>query len=411
MESNILALVAALALLVHAGHTLHAVGAVRARSAASVAAGMLVGTASVLLLAYLLGHLLSWMYTDPDSGRITGPGVYFSAPSSFLSILPLGLLPLALCVAAAAERARTRAMVIVAAVLGVLVVPVLVAVGWSLFAQLDRPRGDGTYGSAVSLSGVARIWPAIVAHLIAAAGALTLARLIGARTGKYNRDGSANFIPAHALPTMIGGDVLLAIGIPMLAAAIAGDVAPRVANAWLAASAATLAAVVIDHRRHGRVDAGGPWMAALAGLVAGSLSGPAQPFLAIVCGVFAGAISIIWGLKLDLKLRIDEPSGLSLAHLVGGVLGAVGATLGAVLETGFHAGQLALLGSIGLSAAILVTVIAIAVTSLVALVLRRANLLRVDAVSESEGLDLSRHDVNAYPDFQQTLIKSYHLRQ
>jgi ammonium transporter, Amt family len=37
--------------------------------------------------------------------------------------------------------------------------------------------------------------------------------------------------------------------------------------------------------------------------------------------------------------------------------------------------------------------------------------LRSKEADEYDGLDLAEHDIGAYPDFQQTMIKSYHLRE
>jgi ammonia channel protein AmtB len=37
--------------------------------------------------------------------------------------------------------------------------------------------------------------------------------------------------------------------------------------------------------------------------------------------------------------------------------------------------------------------------------------VRSRGADELDGLDLAEHDLNAYPDFQQTTIKSYHLRE
>jgi ammonia channel protein AmtB len=37
--------------------------------------------------------------------------------------------------------------------------------------------------------------------------------------------------------------------------------------------------------------------------------------------------------------------------------------------------------------------------------------LRAREADEFDGLDLAEHDIGAYPDFQQTMIKSYHLRE
>jgi len=43
--------------------------------------------------------------------------------------------------------------------------------------------------------------------------------------------------------------------------------------------------------------------------------------------------------------------------------------------------------------------------------LRNIAALRVREEDEFDGLDLAEHDIAAYPDFQQTTIKSYHLRE
>ena len=37
--------------------------------------------------------------------------------------------------------------------------------------------------------------------------------------------------------------------------------------------------------------------------------------------------------------------------------------------------------------------------------------IRASEADEFDGLDLAEHDIGAYPDFQQTMIKSYHLRE
>jgi ammonia channel protein AmtB len=45
------------------------------------------------------------------------------------------------------------------------------------------------------------------------------------------------------------------------------------------------------------------------------------------------------------------------------------------------------------------------------LALKKLNMLRVTEADELDGLDIGEHDINSYPDFQQTTIKSYHLRE
>jgi ammonia channel protein AmtB len=61
-----------------------------------------------------------------------------------------------------------------------------------------------------------------------------------------------------------------------------------------------------------------------------------------------------------------------------------------------------------------IAVAAIVLGVLVAALLAAARLfgpLRRREEEAFEGLDLAEHDVNAYPDFQQNLIRSYHLRE
>lgn len=423
MEANTLAIVAALALLVRIGHTLHTMGAVRARSVAAVAARAAILTACVILSVYLIGRGVAWINQVPQQDEngmiganaamlpVDGLGVYFTSPTSLLTVLSIALLPTSLIEAATAERARVRGLMVIGVLLAVAALPMLTSIGWAAVAQFDRPRADGSYGSAASLSAVGRIWPVVVAHLIAGSGALALAKFIGARAGKYNRDGSANLIPAHSLPMMVSGDLLLMLGLPMLAAALAGDPASRMVNALLGASAATLGGIASSWKRERRIEVVGPWHAAIAGLVAGSLTGPAFPSLAIVLGVVVGLMLPVLSRKLDLKIRIDEPTGLALPHLLGALAGLTGAAIEGAVEGGGSFRDVLLLGSIALSGGFTFALVAGLTAAVPAIVLRQVGWLRVDVTAETEGLDLSQHDINAYPDFQQTLIKSYHLRQ
>jgi ammonia channel protein AmtB len=45
------------------------------------------------------------------------------------------------------------------------------------------------------------------------------------------------------------------------------------------------------------------------------------------------------------------------------------------------------------------------------LLLKRGPGVRAREADEFDGLDLAEHDIGSYPDFQQTMIKSYHLRE
>jgi Amt family ammonium transporter len=111
--------------------------------------------------------------------------------------------------------------------------------------------------------------------------------------------------------------------------------------------------------------------------------------------------------RLDLIWRIDDPSGFVAICAGGGAWGTL-ATAIFVNDSSFS-----LFHRLGIQIAGLFAIGAISFVSFGALlfILRATRGIRVLEAQELEGLDLSQHDSNAYPDFQQTMIKSYDLRQ
>lgn len=400
MNVQLLAIIGALALLTRFGHTLHIMGAVRARSVAAVAARSLIGTASLVLLIFLVGYATAQARVDPEVAAVDWMVVYFTTPGAFLAIVTAALLPASMIGGATAERARVLGSLLLVVFLTLAVLPSLAWAGGKIAGPIN--------GGAPGL-----LWPLIVSHLVAATAGLSLAWTIGPRTGKYNRDGSANFIPAHSLPTMITGDLLLLIGLPMMASAatFGAETGGRVVNALLGASAATVLASCASALRGRRFDVMQPWFAAIAGSVCGSISAPAAPLVAIAMGAVVGFLLPIVCVKTDLRLRIDEASGLALPHLLGAVGGAIGAVLGIQGDPDPSSRPVWVDVLLMLAAVVAVVFGSLLATALPALVLHRLGWLRVGPEVENEGLDLGQHDINAYPDFQQTLIKSYHLRQ
>jgi ammonia channel protein AmtB len=150
--------------------------------------------------------------------------------------------------------------------------------------------------------------------------------------------------------------------------------------------------------------------AAVAGSVAGGLSAPLLPSLAALLGAIVGGLLPTLAVKLDLRFRVDDPSALSITHLLGAIAGTLGAACGLDDRSAVAREVLASLG-VAIGLILMAVVVGGAGAWLIATVLTRAGWLRLDAGVEEEGVDLALHDVNAYPDFQQTMIKSYHLRQ
>jgi Amt family ammonium transporter len=126
----------------------------------------------------------------------------------------------------------------------------------------------------------------------------------------------------------------------------------------------------------------------------------------MAAGGVAGLIVPLAATWIDMRLRIDDPLSASAVHGVGGLWPLVAAGLFAP-TFGAHRIQL-------MKHQLAIAVAAIVLGVLVAALLAAARLfgpLRRREEEAFEGLDLAEHDVNAYPDFQQNLIRSYHLRE
>ena len=146
----------------------------------------------------------------------------------------------------------------------------------------------------------------------------------------------------------------------------------------------------------------------LGGLVA--VTGGAPMFgtpAAFATGAVAGLLVPLAVVRLDLNFRVDDPTMAVAVHGVGGAWGTLAVALFRDVALADRARFLItqLTGLIVIAA--LATLVALAALAAVKAVAG----LRSKEADEFDGLDLAEHDLNAYPDFQQTMIKSYHLRE
>jgi Amt family ammonium transporter len=250
-------------------------------------------------------------------------------------------------------------------------------------------------------------------HFSAGLAATVAALMVGPRTGKYNRDGSVNIFLGHSVTLVSTGVLLILVGwIPYIAGstlAVAWDALGRsVINTVLGGGAGACAAMLYSRLRYGKFDILLLYAGLLGGLVATTAGADRMATaLAVLSGAIAGLIvpmAVVW---LEMNLRIDDPAGGIAVHGIGGLWALLAAAL---FSGGTGAEHLHRIGAAAVAAASIgALTTALALTTF--LLLRLSIGLRVSEADELEGLDLAEHDVNAYPDFQQTSIKSYHLRE
>ncbi|MDQ2785062.1 MAG: ammonium transporter [Chloroflexota bacterium] len=171
-----------------------------------------------------------------------------------------------------------------------------------------------------------------VVHAVGGFTGLAGAYVLGARIGKYNKDGSSNVIPGHNMIFAIVGTLILAFGWfgfnPGSTLGASGNGALRIGMiatvTMLAGSAGAMMTMLLTWYLNGKPDAGMSCNGMLAGLVAITApSGYVSPISAFIIGAVAGVIVVFSVAIIDKKLHIDDPVGAISVHGVCGIWGVL----------------------------------------------------------------------------------------
>ncbi|WOG27401.1 ammonium transporter [Endozoicomonas sp. 8E] len=237
-----------------------------------------------------------------------------------------------------------------------------------------------------------------VVHMAGAAAALAGVLLLGARKGKYGKDGAVNAIPGANLPLATLGTFILWLGwfgfnggsqLKLSDVENANAVAQIFVNTNAGAAGGVIAALIVARILFGKADL----TMALNGALAGLVSITAEPLTpsavsATLIGGVGGALVVFAILALD-KLRIDDPVGAISVHGVVGIWGLLavpltndGATFGAQL-----------LGIASIFAWVFIA------SLIVWAVIKQIIGLRITEEEEYEGADLTECGMEAYPEF------------
>ncbi len=237
-----------------------------------------------------------------------------------------------------------------------------------------------------------------VVHLCGAAAALAGVLLLGARKGKYGKDGSIHPIPGANMPLATLGTFILWLGwfgfnggseLKISDVGEANAVALVFVNTNMAAAGGVVAALLTARMMFGKADLSMALNGALAGLVAITAEPLApSPLWASIVGVIGGVIVVLSIIGMD-RLRIDDPVGAISVHGMVGMWGLLAVPFSNA-EASFGT-QLIGLGTIFawvFGASLIVWMI-------IKLVLG----IRVSAEEEYNGVDLSECGLEAYPEF------------
>ena len=168
-----------------------------------------------------------------------------------------------------------------------------------------------------------------VVHLTGGVIALVCAKMLGARIGKYDKNGQPRAIPGHNVAFVVIGTFILAFGwfgfnAGSTLAGMDGQLAIVATNTMLASASGAGAAAVYVWTRFGKPDPTMLCNGMLAGMVAitapcAFVSAP----VSILIGVVAGVLVVVAALFVERNLKIDDPVGAVAVHGVNGAWGIV----------------------------------------------------------------------------------------
>ncbi|WP_336001040.1 ammonium transporter [Halorientalis halophila] len=385
----------------HAGFAMLEAGQVRSKNVANQLTKNLLTWSIGVMAFFLIGAGISSLVGGNGFAWTAGsdPG---SWASGWLYGAVFAMTAATIVSGAVAGRAKLRAYVTYTFLLAAVIYPVVTGITWS-----------GAYFSQFLGTGFQDFAGGMIVHGMGGIAGLTAAYVLGPRIDRYNSDGSVNVIPGHSLTFAVLGTLILAFGwygFNVGTAAIFtsgesgllfnGAVLGRVAlTTTLAMAMGAIGAGTVALAKTGKVDT----LYVANGLLAGLVGITAIPNVAtwwgaIVVGGIAGAQLPIVFSFVEKRLKIDDVCAVFPVHGSAGVLGTLAYPFVAV-ETNVFSGFSvdALITQVAGVAAI--TVWTVLATGLVFGVLKALGQARVSPGHEREGLDISEHGVETYPEF------------
>jgi Amt family ammonium transporter len=380
---------AIMVLAMHAGFAFLELGTVRSKNQVNALVKILsdfaVSTVAYFCVGYGIAYGVSFFVGAEALAEKNGYDlVKFFFLLTFAAAIP------AIVSGGIAERARFYPQLAASALLVAFIYPFFEGIAWNqhygVQAWLKGAFGAEFHDFAGS----------IVVHAVGGWVGLVAVVLLGARRGRYSKDGSVSGShPPSSIPFLALGAWILTVGwfgFNVMSAQEIGKLSGLVAvNSLMAMAGGTIAALVVGKNDPGFVH-NGP-LAGLVAVCAGSdVMHPAGSF---VVGAVAGALFVYMFTLTQNRWKIDDVLGVWPLHGLCGAWGGIACGI-------FGSKALGGVGGVAFMPQLIGTLIGIAVAVVGALIvyggLKAMVGLRLGEEEEFEGADLSIHKISAQSD-------------
>ena len=375
-------------LAMHAGFAFLELGTVRKKNQVNALVKILVDFAVSTIAYFFVGYWIAYGVNFFGSTEVMIEKSGFELVKFFFLLTFAAAIP-AIISGGIAERARFHPQLAATALLVGLVYPLFEGIAWNqrfgFQALLEASFGAPFHDFAGS----------VVVHAVGGWAALPAVILLGARRGRYTKDGNVAAHPPSSIPFLALGAWILTVGwfgFNVMSAQTLDKMNGLVAvNSLMAMVGGTLVAVIM-----GKNDPGFAYNGPLAGLVAVCAgSDLMHPLAALITGGVAGYI-FVWMFTLTQnRWKIDDVLGVWPLHGLCGAWGGLAAGIFGYKELGG-------LGGVSFWSQLLGTALGIVIAVLGGFliygVLKKTVGIRLDPEEEYEGADLSVHKISATPE-------------
>ncbi len=389
----------------HAGFAMLEAGQVRSKNVANQLTKNMLTWGIGVITFFLLGAGISSLVGGLTSGgySLAESFAYINGGSadwiSWLFGAVFAMTAATIVSGAVAGRCKLRAYITYTILLATVIYPVITGFTWA-GGFLSNIAGVGFHDFAGGM----------IVHGLGGIAGLTAAWVIGPRMDRFNPDGTANVIPGHSLTFAVLGTLILSFGWygfnvgtaatvfsvdnGKLELAAFGYVGRVALTTTLSMAAGAIGAAVIALVKTDKVDPLYVANGMLAGLVGiTSITDAVIWPGAILVGLLAGAQLPIVFEFVEKSLNIDDVCAVFPVHGSAGILGAL--IFPFIAVGGFSMSQL-IAQVVGVFVIMIWTVLA---TYTVFKVIKSMGEHRVSESHERDGLDLSEHGVETYPEF------------